>query len=279
MIDANTFEYGDLRVKIISKDYAGMVDTIYHGVMNDIIDKYSVMIELHDVNSGNDVAYNYPSGTSRYAFFEVTNKDRNYTSNASRLTLTTGLEGIEFQESAGRKVRMIHNTTSSAIALNTNTMPSPFTKTRMIKSWDEATMISLTVSGGNTTIPYTSIPAYSHIMVINSNISDDFMAGYKTFDSIFSSPISTKLDFPKFKNVNGLAPIIVNGIISVNKLLFENDSNIVIYDLKGNEIKKVCCSSLSSDLKINISNHPNGVYMLNIISDSGKRKSFKILKQ
>ena len=279
IIDANTFEYGDLRVKIISKDYTGMVDTIYHGVMNDSIDKYSMMIELHDVNSGTDVAYNYPSGTRRYAFFEVTNKDRSYSTNASRLTLATGLEGFEFQESAGRKVRMIHNTTASSIALNTNTMLSPYTKTRLIKSWDEATLTSLTISAGNTTIPYTSIPAYGHIVVINSNIADDHAAGYKTFDSIFGASITTNLNVPILKNEKGLAPTIVNGIINIKKSLFQNDSNITVYDMKGTEIKKVNCSSLSNDMNINISNQPNGFYLLNILYENGKRKSFKILKQ
>ncbi|MEI8087020.1 MAG: T9SS type A sorting domain-containing protein [Paludibacter sp.] len=279
MIDANTFEYGDLRVRIISKDYAGNVDTIYHGVMNDTIDNYSVMIELHDVNSGSDVAYSYPLGTRRYAFFEVTNKDRSYSTNSSRLSLTTGLEGFEFQESAGRKVRMIHNSTASAIALNTSTMLSPYSKTRLIKSWDEATLTLLTVSAANTTIPSVIIPAYGHILLINSNIADDFMVGYKTFDSIFASKVTTNTDFPTLKNANEIAPSIVNGIIIIKKSLFENDSNIIVYDVKGKEIKKVNCSNLSNDLSIDISNQPKGVYMLNILSDNGKRKSFKILKQ
>jgi hypothetical protein len=116
-------------------------------------------------------------------------------------------------------------------------------------------------------------------MVINSNIADDHAAGYKTYDSIFGSSITTDVDFPILKNENGLAPTIVNGIINIKKSMLENDSNIIIYDLKGLAIKKVNCGSLSSDLNIDISNQSNGFYMLNIMSDIGHQKSFKILKQ
>ena len=69
----NEFEYGDLRVKVHSKNFAGMVDTIYHGVMNDSLDNRSLMIELHDAASGNDQSVDYIAGTRRYALIEVTN--------------------------------------------------------------------------------------------------------------------------------------------------------------------------------------------------------------
>jgi len=275
-IDANTFEYGDLRLKIISKDYAGTVNTVYHGVMNDALDTLSVMIELHDANSGNDVSQTYPAGTRRYAFFEVTNKDRSYSSNAVRLTLATGLEGFEFQESAGRKVRMIHNTTGSAVALNTSSMTSPYTKSRMVKSWDESMLTNLSISTGNTTIPYTSIPAYGHVLVINSSIADDHVAGYQTYDSIFNPSVGTDLKEPFKKKVNPVT--LKNGIIQIHKTALEGMTAIEVYDLKGVSIKKKISHSSESDVNIDLSNQPNGFYLVEIRSNKDLLKSYKILK-
>jgi hypothetical protein len=200
--DANTFEYGDLRIKIISKNYTGIIDTIYHGVMNTVDDNYAVMINLHDINSGKDIANTYPAKTRRYAFFEVTNKDRSYSTNTSRLTLSAGLEGFEFTESSGRKIRMIHNTTGSAIALNTNTMICPYGKLRMLKSWDETTLNTLTVSNGNGTIPYTSIPKYGHIVLINSDITEDQVEGFYQYNDIFNASLTFPLNLKADSAVN-----------------------------------------------------------------------------
>ena len=204
-IDANTYEYGDLRIKIIDKNYAGSIETKYHGVMDSPVDDRSVMLNLHDINSGTDAAYTYPAGTRRYAFFEVTNKDRLYSTNAARLTLAAGLEGFEFTESSGRKIRMIHNVTNSAIALNTNSMPCPYGSLRMLKSWDE-TLNPLTVSAGTGTIPYTSIPRYGHIVVINSNIADDHIAGINQSEDLFNASLS----FPSNLKVDSAVGTTIN---------------------------------------------------------------------
>lgn len=205
-IDANTYEYGDLRIKIISKNYNGTVDAIYHGVMNTVGDDRSVMLNLNDASSQGDTQFTYPAGTRRFAFFEVTNKDRSYSTNASRLTLATGLEGFEFTESSGRKIRMIHNVTNSSIALNTNTMPCPYGQLRMLKSWDETTLNGLTVSGGLGTIPYTSIPKYGHIVIINSDIADDHVVGINQYGDFFNASLS----FPSNLKVDSTVGTTIN---------------------------------------------------------------------
>ena len=205
-IDANTYEYGDLRIKIISKNFDGTVDAIYHGVLNTVGDDRSVMLNLNDINSQGDTQFTYPVGTRRYAFFEVTNKDRSYSTNASRLTLVSGLEGFEFTESSGRKIRMIHNVTGSAIALNTNSISCPYGSLRMLKSWDETTLNNLTVSGGIGTIPYTSIPAYGHIMIINSDKADDHISGMNQCEDLFNASLS----FPSNLKVDSAVGTTIN---------------------------------------------------------------------
>ena len=205
-VDANTYEYGDLRIKIIEKNYNGTVDAIYHGVMNTVGDDRSVMLNLNDVSSQGDTQFTYPAGTRRFAFFEVTNNVRSYSSNASRLALATGLEGFEFTESSGRKIRIIHNVTNSAIALNTNTMSCPYGSLRMLKSWDETTLNTLIVSAGTGTIPYTSIPKYSHITIINSDIADDHIGGINQYGDLFNASLS----FPSNLKVDSTVGTTIN---------------------------------------------------------------------
>lgn len=204
-IDANTYEYGDLRIKIISKNYNGSVDAIYHGVMNTVGDDRSVMLNLNDVSSQGDTQFTYPAGTRRFAFFEVTNNARSYSSNATRLTLASGLEGFEFTESSGRKVRIIHNVTNSSIALNTNVMVCPYGSLRMLKSWDE-TLLPLTVSNGSGTIPYTTIPKYGHVMIINSDIAEDHSAGINQYEDFYNASLS----FPRNLKVDSSVGTTIN---------------------------------------------------------------------
>lgn len=199
-VDSNTFQYNNLRVKILSKDFTGIVDTTYYGIYSTTVptstDFGSVMIQLHDAQSGNDVAVTYPSGTKRYALFEVTYNTKSYSSNTTRLTLATGLEGFEFQET-GRKVRMIHNTTASAMSYS-GTMTCPFGSARILQSWNDTAINPLTVAAGNTTIPSVSIPAYGNIVIVNSDIPNDQTAGYFKYEDIFNAslliPINLKVD-------------------------------------------------------------------------------------
>ena len=275
LIDVNSFEYGDLRVKILDKNYAGIVDTIYHGVMNDTLDNYSVMINLHDIKSGSDLAYSYQAKTRRYAFFEVTNKDRVYSTNYTRIALATGLEGFEFHESSGRKIRMIHNITGSSIALNTSTMSCPYQQTRLIKSWDEATLTSLAVANNTTTIPYTTIPANGHILLINSNIADDHISGYNTYSDIFTSTPTAVATVNNQSNLQ--AKITVdNGIIHVDKTDIAKEVKVSICDVKGVTVKTSRIESTENQINVNLSSYSKGFYIMNLIAENGKQKNYKI---
>ncbi|MEI7677221.1 MAG: T9SS type A sorting domain-containing protein [Bacteroidales bacterium] len=199
-VDNNTFEYNNLRVKVQSKDFTGKIDTTYYGIYSTTVptstDFGSVMIALNDAQSGNDVAVTYPAGTKRYALFEVTYNTKSYSSNAARLTLATGLEGFEFQE-ASRKIRMIHNTMASAISYS-GTMTCPFGSARVMQSWNDATLNRLIVAAGSTTIPTVSIPAYGNIVIVNSDIANDQIAGYNVYEDIFNAslliPINVNVD-------------------------------------------------------------------------------------
>lgn len=273
-VDDNTFEYGDIRLKIHAKDYVGVVDTFYHGVMNDTLDKYSAMIVLHDIKSGNDLANSYTAGTRRYALFEVTNNARSYSTGVTKLNLVAGLEGFEFQESSGRKIRMIQNITGNSIALNTNTMTSPYTLSRMLKSWDETTLIPLNVTNEKTTIPYTTIPAYGHVLIINSNINNDHLPGYDTYNDVFSGN-TTDLKPIDQDNQSNINVSINNAVIQINKKNIEDKLEVSIYNSLGVLIKSISADSTSGIVKVNFSNKPKGIYILTVKTNNDKQSSYK----
>ena len=270
------FEYGDLRVKIHSKNFAGMVDTIYHGVMNDSLDNRSVMIELHDAASGNDQSVDYIAGTRRYALIEVTNNARNYSTGVTKLTLATGLEGFEFTESAGRKIRIIQNTTGSSIALNTNTMACPYTKLRMLKSWEENALNVLTISNGNGTIPYTTVPAYGHVLILNSSLTADHQTGYDTYNDVFTLDTSSILTI----ETNDKLPdniTLKNGILQITNPSFADELKVSVVAANGILVDSFTLNSSTNNLKINMKDKPKGVYILNLKYKNGKTDSYKFI--
>jgi hypothetical protein len=261
----NEFEYGDLRVKVHSKNFSGIVDTIYHGVMNDSLDNRSVMIELHDAASGSDQSVDYIAGTRRYALIEVTNNARTYATGVTKLTLVAGLEGFEFTESAGRKIRIIQNTTGSSIALNTNTMACQYTKLRMLKSWDENALNVLTISNGNGTIPYTTIPAYSHVLIINSSINSDHQTGYDTYNDVFTlntsaiQPINTNDRLPDYITLK-------KGILQITNPSASDELKVSVVSANGVLVDSLTLNSSLNNFKINMLDKPKGMYVLELTS-------------
>lgn len=222
--DFNNYDYGDLRLKIHEKTYQGKVDTFYHGVMNDPLDKFSVMIELHDQQSGNDQLVNYAAGTKRYVILESTNKDRSYATAVSRLALTQGLSGFEFSEGTSRKIKIVHNISTSAITLNAHQWPATFGKVRIIRSWNETLNEIVQVTNGSASISSITIPAHSHVLFISSDKSTDMIDGFDTYENIFQKPISSTTILSNQK---------------LNELITVSDGNLVIQQNKNYSIKTV----------------------------------------
>ncbi|MFZ4456871.1 MAG: T9SS type A sorting domain-containing protein [Bacteroidales bacterium] len=267
IIDPNTYEYGYIRLKIIDKSYLGVVDTIYHGVFNGVGDNFSVMVLLNDAKSGSDVLTGYSKGVRRYAFFEVTNKDRSYSTNATRLTLAAGLEGFEFQESAGRKVRMIHNITNSPITLASSAMPSPYSKTRMLKSWDETSVNALTVASNSTTLPTTVLPANSHVVIVNSNLVDDHTLGYSVYADVFTQG-ATAISDP---TINIFPAIVVDkDKLHIPSLVIDKPAYLSIYTLQGALISTRKLTPQPTPIDISLSDLRKGIYFLELCTPNGR---------
>ncbi len=183
----NEWNFGKLRFKIHQKDYVGKIEMFKYGIWS--ADTLSLMIKLHDKYSGKDSAVTYPSGTKRYALMESTYSGKTYATGVTRLPDNNSLINFQFTEAAGRKIRIIFNPTAAARTY-TDTMACPYGKARVVKSWDETSVGAVTVSAAKITIPSLSIPAYGHILVINSDIAEDHLIGYKEYESVFAPTLS-----------------------------------------------------------------------------------------
>lgn len=271
------FEYGDLRVKVHSNNYAGIVDTIYHGIMNDTLDNRSVMIKLHDAESGTDQSVNFNAGTRRYALVEATNNARTFASAVTKLNLVSGLEGFEFTENSGRKIRIIQNTTGSSIALNTNTMACPYTKLRMLKSWDANALNMLVINNNVGTIPYTTMPAYSHVLIINSSISTDHQTGYDTYNDVFflnTTAVGTTNSSNQLPNNIKF----INGLLQITNPFDMNELYVSLISASGVVVENAILSKGKNKIDLSFENKPDGVYVLNCKHKNGKSHSFKFIK-
>lgn len=206
--DFSQFGYGDLRLKVHEKTYQGKVDTFYHGVMNDPLDKFSVMIELHDQQSGADQMVNYLAGTKRHVILESTNKDRNYATQVSRLVLAPGLSGFQFTENNTRKVQLICNITNAPVSLIAHSLTSQFQSCRVMKSWDEENGMELNASNSVVALPTQLIPAFGHILILCSDNPIDALKGYDRYENVFKN------------NMVSVTPTVIeqfNDLVQVNR--------------------------------------------------------------
>ena len=186
-VSSNSWTYGNLQVRVPATSYTGPNSSFEFGIWNEVGDTNSTMLVLNDSASYNNTLYTYPAGTRRYALLEVTYAGQTYSLSPTVLSLAAGLQGFEFTEDAGRKVRMVHNLTGSAITY-TDTMTCPYNQLRMLLSWDDTAFNEPPINAGSASISI-SIPAYGHILLINSGINDDHKVGYQTYSSVFEPNI------------------------------------------------------------------------------------------
>ena len=144
------------------------------------------------------------------------------------------------------------------------------------KSWDETTLTTLTVTNNSTTVPYTTIPAYGHVMVINSSVNDDHIGGYNTYSDIFPTSLTDNNTIVTDNNLQ--ARITVNkGIISIDKSEITEKVNISVCNIQGVILKSLHSESSESKINVDISKQPKGVYFINLIAVNGGSRNYKIL--
>jgi len=186
----DSWSYGDLRLKAHWNDYGGKADSFYFGIMNGyggakaVDDGGTALLTLSDPAVAAGKPVNYPGGTEKHALIEATSKGKPFASEVTVLKLPDGLRGFEFSEPT-RKIRMIHNISGSPATYG-DTMKAPFVQTRILASWDEGDLHPLTTAGGMVSIPKITIPAYSHVLIVNSSNPDDMKSGYLDYGKVFT---------------------------------------------------------------------------------------------
>ena len=184
-LNDSTYQYGLLNLKVINQDFKGRTDSVYYGIFGAANDTLSNQLTLHDqLDSVTDKKINITKGYRKKVLVEVTKSTNSFASDVAVLKVAYPLSGFQFIENSNRKLRIVHNTSASAVIYADNFF-CKFNNTRIIKSWDNADTNFGDAKANSSFSINIRIPAYSHILIINSTIGADTVLGYNTFDSVF----------------------------------------------------------------------------------------------
>ena len=142
----------------------------------------------------------------------------------------------------------------------------------MLKSWDENALNVLTISNGNGTIPYTTIPAYGHVLILNSSLIADHQTGYDTYNDVFTLDASS---IPTIETDDKLPDNITlkNGNLQITNPSFADELKVSVVAANGILVDSLTLNSSTNNLKINMRDKPKGVYILNLKYKNGKTDS------
>ncbi len=225
-LNDSTYQYGLLNLKVINQDFKGRTDSVYYGIQGAANDTLSNQLTLHDqLDSLTDKKINITKGYRKKVLVEVTKTTNAFASYASVLNVAYPLYGFQFTENNNRKLRIVHNTSASSV-IYTDTFYCNFNHTRIIKSWDNADTSYGDAKPNSSFSIKITIPANSHILIINSSVGADTVLGYNTFDSVFVGSAVLPI------NNLSLEGSVINCITTIH-LSVINEINAASYQLQG----------------------------------------------
>ena len=223
-LNDSTYQYGLLNLKVINQDFKGRTDSVYYGIFGAVNDTLSNQLTLHDqLDSVTDKKINIPKGYRKKVLVEVTKSTNSFSSDAAVLNVAYPLYGFQFTENNNRKLRIVHNTSANSVTY-TDTFYCNFSNTRLLKSWDDADTSTINPKG-IVSIKIT-IPAYAHILILNSSLPADTVLGYNTFDSVFVGSAVLPINNLVLKGVSNNCKTNIN-------LTVTNEINTLCYQLEG----------------------------------------------
>jgi len=169
-LDPSTVRYGNMVVRITDQNYGGkLATTLEAPSVTDPNDKSNKggRILISDARANGSKSITYGRGETHYYEVEIFPN----TSTADQTTmLATGnrLEGFQATEK-GRVMQIIANPTNAPLTYTT-VQPTPYPRLSIHAS--NGSVQDIAVKGGATTIS-TTVPAYSDIVVVNSDNSGD----------------------------------------------------------------------------------------------------------
>jgi len=225
-LNDSTYQYGLLNFKIIKQDFNGKTDSVYYGIQGAANDTLSNQLILHDqLDSLNDKKINISKGYRKKVLVEVTKSTNSFANEAIVLKTTYPLYGFQFVENNNRKLRIVQNVSATPINY-TDTFYCNYNTTRILKSWNEVDS-SVMITNAKSILPINfTIPAYSHILIINSSIPTDTILGFNTFDTLFVG--SSILPINQLKLEGNTVNCKTKISLTVN-----NETNVHSYQLQG----------------------------------------------
>jgi hypothetical protein len=200
----NDFQFGEIRVKIAGTGAAGDVGTTFNGditsqriPIHDNIstdatiaanqDNFSELVRINEAGPTDATPVAFPAGTRRWVVLDVTRNGTAYATSSKFNVLPENntFAVLQFNEGS-RKVRIVQNLTATPQSYSGNfVVGTTYTSTSLHRSWN-STVSALTVTSGTAVVAET-IPAYGHVIAVNSNNANDHTSTVLTAKDLFST--------------------------------------------------------------------------------------------
>ncbi len=186
--DPTSFVFGDLKAKIHLTTFNGTL-TQERVAISDAAstDDYSALVRINDpAILGDDAPVNFPSGTRRWIVLDFARSGASFATPVYNVLAENSTWAVlQFHES-GRKVRIVQNLTSTARSYTGNfVVGTNYATTTLHRSWsDTITPLAVPVS---TAVVTDTVPAYGHMIAVNSNQPDDHTLSRRTSAEVYGA--------------------------------------------------------------------------------------------
>lgn len=198
------FQFGEIRVKIAGTGTAGDVGTTFNGditsqriPIHDNInpdpalaatqDNFSELVRINEAGPSDTTPVSFPAGTRRWIVLDVTRNGTAYATSSKFNVLPENntFAVLQFNEGT-RRVRIVQNLTATPQSYSGNfVVGTTYSSTSLHRSWS-GTVTPLTVTSGTAVVAET-IPAYGHVIAVNSNNTTDHVGTFLTSKEVFAT--------------------------------------------------------------------------------------------
>ncbi len=186
--DPTSFAFGNLRAKVHLTTFNGTLTQERIAISDaNSTDDFSALVRINDAAIlGDDAPVSFPSGTRRWSVVDITRDGQSFASPVINVLQNNGTWAVlQFHES-GRKVRIVQNLTATARSYSGNfVVGSTFATTSLHRSWSDT--VSLLNASSGTAVVTDSVPAYGHMIAVNSNQPEDHTSSFRSSAEVYGA--------------------------------------------------------------------------------------------